>query len=351
MNLIIPTEDRSGGERSAGKSVKSQRVDDIRCGLYVLLIFCVIFNKFAMDKYNEMQLMVWEGDYGLISMNVQCVQVILYAKIAKVPLEISYNKNPYCSLHWDYPIFKHGDIVLNKVDDIINYMRNEKYGADFNLTKKLCSDSYAYTNMLQMKLKPVIDFLFWGDKRNFEEFTRVWYAKAMWVPFNYFYPSQLRQNVLDLIKALYPIEDNLELIHNYMMSDACKVLSLLCNHLGKNNYFMGKSPSTVDAYIYSYLAPLQKIPFPSKQIPNFLQSYPKLIEYIKRLDTEFFPNLPNTSKYLPREEVLKKPGEDEITTSLRTKIVTFSLVCAIMFGYAASNNIIDTSRVRRFLTQ
>lgn len=305
-----------------------------------------------MESDNLIKLYAWESDYGLISMNIDCIQTILYAKIANAPIDVISKCNPYASLSIDYPILSFNKKVLYKVEDIFNYFRRENYGADYMLTKKECSLSHAYVHMIVRNLKPVLEFVLWGNNRNYEELTRVWYSRAMYLPFNYIYVGRCHKRALNMMTVLYPCDnDNLDVIENHLIRQTSDTLNIVSNHIGSNEYFFGTFPSSIDALLYSYLAPLIKIPFPSQEIPNIVKSYPNLVRYVNRIDQKFFNALSKDVKYLKKEEEYKKmSNENEFHTSLKTKIFTFTFVFVAMFGYAASNNIIDMYKVRQFFT-
>lgn len=303
-----------------------------------------------MESGFSMNLFVWEGDYGLISLNYNCIQTILYAKIANVPLDISYRTNPYFSFAFDYPVLKHKKVVLTKVEDIFDYFRRENYGADYMLTKKECSLSHAYTHMVTRNLKPVLDFVYWANNRNYEELTRIWYSRAMYMPFNYVYINGPRKRALNLLEVQFPSDYNLELIEKEYCKQITTTLTNISNHLGKHNYFFGDFPSSIDALLYSYLAPLIKIPFPCQEIPIIVKSFQNIVQYVNRIDQKYFPDLNTEVRYLKKEEESKKCSEEDFHTSVKTKILTFTFVCVAMFGYAASNNIIDMYKIRQFFT-
>lgn len=308
------------------------------------------FAAFAMDGDGPMKLHVWEGDYGLVSMSVPCVQVILYAKIANVPVEVVPRTNPYVLLASDLPVFKHKRTNLSKPEEIFNHFRRLNYGADYMLTKKECSSAHAYSHMVVRNLKPVLEFVLWANVKNFEELTRVWYSRAMYLPFNIIYTTRRRKRSLSMMEALYPCDDNLIVMEKYLMKQIGDTLTTVSNHIGQGEYFFGSFPSSIDALIYSHLAPLIKIPFPSKEIPNLVKSFTNLVRYVRNIDQKYFPEVSPEVRYLKKEEDLKKLSEDEFHTSVKTKLLTFSFVFLAMFSYAASNNIIDMYKVRHFFT-
>lgn len=247
-----------------------------------------------------------------------------------------------------YPIFKDKRVTLSNVTEIINYLRQRGYNADYGLTEKMRSESYAFSNMLALKLRPVLEYLFFVDRRNYEELFAPWFIRNMPAPFNYVYPRQSKTCANDLIESLYPEACNSDVIQAYITNIASECFSTLAVRLGKKDFFNGSAPSSLDAAVYSYLAPLAKIPFPTKDIPNLLQNFPELMEYVKRIDDCFFPGLPGRDEIYNRaEEISKtKKEEDLAAASFKTKLFAGLFVFAAMFGYAVSKNIISVSSLR-----
>lgn len=74
-------------------------------------------------------------------------------------------------------------------------------------------------------------------------------------------------------------------------SDAEKCLTLLSTRLGDSKYFFGNQPSSLDAIIYSYLAPLLKAPFPNPTLQNHLKACHNLVNFVIRISQKYFPSI------------------------------------------------------------
>lgn len=297
-----------------------------------------------LKKIQQMELQVWKEDFNLPSLSPECIQVILFVKLSKAPVLIKPSKNPYFSFRNKYPIFKDGSIILTNVTDILNYLREKNHGIDFGLNAKNCSESYAFINMLNSKLKPIIEFVFWGDLKNYEELSSPWFIKHMPPPFNYIYPKQRRNYANNLLETLYPNIENQEVLQSYIKSMAVECFSILATRLGKKTYFFGNSPTSLDVFVYSYLALLVKIPFPSREISVLLSTWPELIEFVKRIDMNFFPKM-YSNEINANVKITSECDQGE-TSGIKTKIFAFLACSVAMLGYAFSKNIINTEKIR-----
>ena len=74
-----------------------------------------------------------------------------------------------------------------------------------------------------------------------------------------------------------------------MYSDAEKCLTLLSNRLGESKYFFGNQATSLDAIIYSYLAPLLRAPFPNPTLQNHLKACNNLVSFVIRISQKYFP--------------------------------------------------------------
>ena len=87
-----------------------------------------------------------------------------------------------------------------------------------------------------------------------------------------------------------------------MYSDAEKCLTLLSNRLGDSKYFFGNQPTSLDAIVYSYLAPLLKTPFPNSTLQNHLKACTNLVTFVARISQKYYPNISQGNRPLQFKE-------------------------------------------------
>ncbi|XP_050498243.1 metaxin-3 [Diabrotica virgifera virgifera] len=286
-----------------------------------------------MDQKHKFQLIVFDGDFSLPSIDPESIKSILYTAVAGVPVEVRlFNNFKNCTLY-TAPTFIHKNLKFKTFSDLVLYLKTLHFNLDENLTPKEASESLALTNLVQSKLRPLLEYYYWADVRNTFELTNIWFMRSLPIPFNYIYTRRFRDRAVDLLESLHPTETNFDLIKEYVQRAATECLSNLSTRLGNENYFYGNSPTTIDVLVYSYIAPLLKVPFPSNEIKNVLSMWPNLANLVKRIDDQYFPNLPKGSKYIKIEEKVKT-SDDEVSY-MAILILTVSAT-SLVFGFAYS---------------
>lgn len=283
-----------------------------------------------------MELYVWQGDFGLPSIAPECIETLLYLKLAKVPVEVIYMSNVFSIPN--YPTFRHGALSLTDLEELVRYLRWKKYFINYTLTSKQTNDSYVIDVMIQSQLRPLLYYLLWLDESNFEFVTRKWFKRSLKFPSNFVYISKQRRLAVDLVAGgllLCPEDTNdlpttMEIVANQCFKS-------LCIHLGDKQYFNDDLVITsLDATVYAYLAPILKIPMPSNKIQNMLvQTFPKLVKYVHRVDEQIFPEVLYRNRYninCPQLPAELRPARGW------TAVVFCVIVMLGIVGYAQSNN-------------
>nr|XP_036855871.1 metaxin-3-like [Manis javanica] len=70
--------------------------------------------------------------------------------------------------------------------------------------------------------------------------------------------------------------------------DAKECLNLLSNRLGTSQFFFGDTPSTLDAYVFGFLAPLYKVRFPKVQLQEHLKQLSNLCRFCDDILNSYF---------------------------------------------------------------
>ena len=117
----------------------------------------------------------------------------------------------------------------------------------------------------------------------------------MWYP-----DRRLKYPAEDLIKALYPDSQlKPELAEPYILRKAQECIRLLSDKLGSNEFFLlPNSPCSLDAIIFSYLAPFLKIPLPHCPVKEFIRSTPNLERYVARISHRYFSSFTGRNRAL-----------------------------------------------------
>ncbi|KAJ3664780.1 hypothetical protein Zmor_000323 [Zophobas morio] len=253
-----------------------------------------------------------DGDYGLVSFDVGCIESIFYARLKQIPLEIKFQNNLKSCALYNAPSWQSGDSTVEKFPNIMMQWKKTHGNLDEGLNPKEASETLALINLVTMKLFPVIEFLYWVDQRNSEEFTNRWFMKALPFPFNYSYTKRKRAEALQLVETLYPVDTDLDVVKDFITKTATQCLSTISTRLGKSKFFYGDNPQILDVVVYAHIAPLVKLPFPANDIPSLLSMWPNLTEFVKRIDAKYFSDVKREVKYLAVETTLRQ-NDDEVS--------------------------------------
>ncbi|KAK2579233.1 hypothetical protein KPH14_008202 [Odynerus spinipes] len=289
-----------------------------------------------MSTSEKLQLDVWKGDWGLASIDTDCLQVLAYARFNGIPLKVNATNNPFKTPNGQLPVLRTKFTSLDKVNDIIQYLNKLNYN-----TSKSDSTEHgeiiAYSILLKDKLYPAMQFIWWLDQKNLNELIRPWYCQAVPFPFNYYYPSKFENQAKTMIETLCPTEDNMAVIENKVYSEAQKCLTSLSIKLGDSKYFLGSSPTLLDAIVYSYLAPLLKTPLPNPPLQNHLMACTNLVKFVTRISQKYFRDEYQQYERIKAEENAKKNRKDsqtEFPNKRRNQILAGLFAVVAMVGYA-----------------
>ncbi|XP_030044019.1 metaxin-1 isoform X2 [Microcaecilia unicolor] len=245
-----------------------------------------------------MELFCWKGDWGLPSVDVDCLAVL-------------------------------------------------KYNADYDLSARQGADTLAFVSLLEEKLLPALIHTFWIDAKNYVEHTRKWYAESIPFPLNFFLPNRMhRQHMerLRLIRGDAWIEDEGEL-EKELYRDAQECLSLLSQRLGSQKFFFGDSPASLDAYIFSHLALLLKANLPSSKLQQHLKSLDNLCNYCVSILSMYFTwDMAASQSTSPRRAQAEPQDGDEEPHKRRNQILSVAVGLIAMIGYALLSGIVSIQR-------
>uniref|UniRef100_A0A8C8RL16 Metaxin n=1 Tax=Pelusios castaneus TaxID=367368 RepID=A0A8C8RL16_9SAUR len=227
-----------------------------------------------------MELFCWAGGWGLPSVDPDCLAVLTYARFTGAPLKVHKVTNPW----------RRAGAQDNPWPHTVPFIR-QKYNADYDLSARQGADTLAFVSLLEEKLLPVLIHTFWVDAKNYVEHTRKWYAEAMPFPLNFFLPNRMHKRQLQRLQLMWGdscLEDEEEL-EKEMYREALECLTLLSQRLGDQKFFFGDSPASLDAFVFSHLAPLLKARLPNGKLQQHLKSLQNLCDYCTSILSLYFP--------------------------------------------------------------
>ncbi|XP_068952430.1 metaxin-3 isoform X2 [Petaurus breviceps papuanus] len=228
-----------------------------------------------------LELKCWGGGWGLPSVHSESLVVLAYAKFSGAPLKVSVIDNTWRGSRGDVPILTSEDNTVSQPAKILNFLRKQKYNADYQLSAKQGADTLAYIALLEEKLLPAVLHTFWVENDNYFTVTKPWFASRIPFPLSLILPGRMSKRALNriLLTKGEPPLFHLKEVEAQIYRDAKECLNLLSNRLGTSQFFFGDMPTTLDAYVFGFLAPLYKVCFPKVQLQEHLKQLSNLCRF------------------------------------------------------------------------
>ncbi|KAM4616767.1 metaxin-3 isoform 1-T1 [Polymixia lowei] len=238
----------------------------------------------------SMEVRCWGGDWGLPSVHTESLIVLAYAKFSGAKVTVSPIDWTWRTLTATVPELVCGDSTVAEPTQILNFLRKQRFNADYELTARQGADTMAYIALLEEKLRPALLHTFWVDAENYANLTRPWFASRSPFPLNFLVPSRHANKALSrilLTKGESPLHTITE-VEGKIYSDAKECLNLLSHRLGTANYFFGNSPASLDAFVFGFVAPLHKASLPSSPLQSHLRQLANLTHFCDNILSLYF---------------------------------------------------------------
>ncbi|XP_062308066.1 metaxin-3 isoform X1 [Osmerus eperlanus] len=238
----------------------------------------------------SMELRCWGGDWGLPSVHTESLIVLAYAKFSGANITVSPIDRTWRTLTSPVPELVCEGSTLTEPSQILAFLRKQRFNADYELTARQGADTMAYTALLEEKLRPALLHTFWVDAENYSNLTRPWFASRSPFPLNFLVPGRRSNAALSrilLTKSESPLYSITE-VEGKIYSEAKECLNLLSHRLGTANYFFGNSPSSLDAFVFGFLAPLHKASLPSSPLQSHLRQLTNLTTFCDNILVNHF---------------------------------------------------------------
>uniref|UniRef100_A0A2K5NWM4 Metaxin 3 n=1 Tax=Cercocebus atys TaxID=9531 RepID=A0A2K5NWM4_CERAT len=131
---------------------------------------------------------------------------------------------------------------------------------------------------------------FWVESDNYFTVTKPWFASQIPFPLSLILPGRMSKGALNriLLTRGQPPLYHLREVEAQIYRDAKECLNLLSNRLGTSQFFFGDTPSTLDAYVFGFLAPLYKVRFPKVQLQEHLKQLSNLCRFCDDILSSYF---------------------------------------------------------------
>lgn len=285
-----------------------------------------------------MELHVWDGDakWGLPSMDLKSLQMLAYVKFSGAPVTIVKSCNPFRSPTGQLPVFKCSEGSFSDFSQVTTFLRKQNYSCDYELSAKQCSEVVAYENLLMEKLYPALMYLWWVEPKSYYDVIHKWFFSSIPFPYKFWYPGKFHKGHTDLISSIFDDSSDTQTIETELHKQAQECLTMLSNRLGDREYFFGRSPSTIDAVVFSYLALLLKVDLKVQVLQNHIKACPNLSRYVTKAIQRFFP-----SEGHKKSETRDSPAKDEVPNKGRNLLLSGLIAISAMFGYAIAAGLVQ----------
>ena len=195
-------------------------------------------------------------------------------------------------------------------------------------------------------LSPALALTFWLDAKNFTGLTRPWFANRLGMPLSFYYPGLYRTRALELVQTSTGIDElvdpeadfDLNYLESEVMKKANEALDIISTRLGDKPFLMGKTPTSLDAQVYAHLAPILKVPVPSRNpLQRSILERPNLVHFVTRISTTYFAKFCLSEERNRSDEGSKEtPSEgagDEPEYSTLSKVSAVLVGALAMVGY------------------
>ncbi|EDW34588.1 GL21498 [Drosophila persimilis] len=246
-----------------------------------------------MDIQLGAMLHVYKGEWGLPTIDFECLRALCLLRFTRCPMDVETNANPLRSGAGKLPYLQIGNDKFVGYSQIKRVLDLEGYPIDAHLNTKQKHLSATYANWVFTNLHAYYHYFLYGEPFNFDKTTRGLYAKRTPFPFNFYYPSTYQREACDVVQVMasFDVNDKLDKHESdYLVLNAKKCVNLLSRKLGRKVWFFGDTYSEFDAIVYSYLAIIFKITLPNNPLQNHIKGSQNLVNFINRITKDIFRN-------------------------------------------------------------
>ncbi|KHJ96771.1 Metaxin-1-like family protein, partial [Oesophagostomum dentatum] len=199
--------------------------------------------------------------------------------------------------------------AITDFDKFVEVLRKsgQEVVIDAELTASERSQIDAFSCYLQQYLNPAVLYTFWVDDLNYSTITHHWFSSRLSFPYNMYYLERRRKRMQRLLS-----EKNITAI----MKDGLEALNMLSAKLGDNKFFCGNKPSSLDALVFGYLAPLLRLPLPNDRLQLHLRACPNLVRFIEQVASIY---LPPSEEQLRLQKAERKMWESRMQKAEKAK--------------------------------
>ncbi|KAG8268414.1 metaxin 1 [Homalodisca vitripennis] len=160
-----------------------------------------------------------------------------------------------------------------------------------------------------------------------------------------FYPDWYHKAAQESVEALYPYIENEQVLENEINEKAMQCITAISHRLGTQEFMFGAHPTSIDATLFAYLAPLVKAPFPNGKLKTHVISHNNLLKYVTRISQRYFAAETQAFEAQKLQEHVNDVGAqtNNFPHKRRNQILATGIAFMAMAGYAVSTGLLQVS--------
>lgn len=221
--------------------------------------------------------------WGLPNVSPFCMKVETYLRMANIPYQSKYVRNPTKAPKGKLPYIEDGDEVISDSSFIINYLK-QKYGdaLDRNLTPLQNAEKLAMQRLMEEHLYWIILYFRWIDPRTWDDVKNAFFGK---LPFylKWYIPNKVRNYMQQQLYFQGMGRNTTDEVFELGAAD----LKDITIFMGGNKFIFEDQPTSLDATAYAFLANIIEAPLEIPLKKHALEMK-NLVEYCRRMKQQYY---------------------------------------------------------------
>nr|XP_022915407.1 metaxin-1 homolog isoform X1 [Onthophagus taurus] len=287
-----------------------------------------------MERGAPGTLYVFRGNYGLPSVDPKCLQLIFLLRI-HAKHNIALKTCRFCT-YPQLPYLNSNEKIYYTLQGITNAVHKMVLnGCDKTFSTLDKSRILAYKHLTHNVFSDTFDLHFWGYDRNNQHLIKQ-YGEGKHFPFRVIFARRMNRHVQRIVEDLTERDTLAEVLKvgNEAVDSYLEDLSKL---LKDKKYLFGDKPSSLDALVCGYLAPIVILEFPNKILQNIVNNHKKIVKYVKMFLQEFGEEYEGV---IPSEIPQKVESEK---APLGTVVIAGFIAVSVMVCYGLIHDIIKVN--------
>ena len=257
--------------------------------------------------------------YPLSSVEPFSLALLSYAKMVHLQTyQVKVINNGEWWTSATYPVIrkKHDtDDRISGWEPVLNHLKEQGYNLDISLDEKQQGNLYLFSVMVTESIRDALEYYMFIEQENYHKITRRQFVNYVPYVFRFFAIDRMKDRIEKRLFSNYygnlrrrayrkDEERGLE-----FYDEASKAFRSLSSLLDIRNFFFGPNPTSLDALVFGFLAPIIYISMPKDTLRQRLFEYPNLVRYCHQMRHWLCDGiaLPSTSIGMSMKDYLQSP--------------------------------------------